>query len=129
NSRRADRPRRLGDSDRDLRLRHPCSARHALRPVDRSNHEGERRGRIVITLDFVFTLMGIMMAGIAVVNLRDRSSPKRYNNAAFWGIYAITFLFGSYLPNLLNGLLVISMVLIMAIGKLGGPPAEGTSRA
>jgi uncharacterized membrane protein len=73
--------------------------------------------------------MGIMMAGIAIVNLRDRTSPKRYNNAAFWGIYAVTFLFGSYLPNLLNGLLVISMVLIMAIGKLGGPPAEGTSRA
>ena len=49
----------------------------------------------MITLEFVYTLMGLMMAGIAIVNLRDRSSPKRYNNAAFWGLYAVTFLAGS----------------------------------
>jgi uncharacterized membrane protein len=83
----------------------------------------------MITLGFVYTLMGILMAGVAIVNFRDRSSPKRYNNAAFWGIYSTTFLFGSLLPNLLNGLLVITMVLVMAIGKLGGAPPEGTTRA
>ena len=82
----------------------------------------------MITLGFVYTLMGVMMLGIAIVNLRDRESPKRYNNAAFWGLYGITFLFGSYLPNFLNGLLVLAMVGVMAIGKLGGPPAEKTSR-
>ena len=83
----------------------------------------------MITLDFVYTLMGIMMVGIAIVNLRDRSSAKRYNNAAFWGIYGVTFLFGSHLPNVVNGLLVIAMVLIMAIGKLGGGPPEQATRA
>jgi len=83
----------------------------------------------MITLGFVYTLMGFLMAGVAIVNFRDRSSPKRYNNAAFWGIYATTFLFGSLLPDLLNGLLVITMVLVMAIGKLGGAPPEGTTRA
>lgn len=82
----------------------------------------------MITLDFVYTLMGLMMAGIAIVNVRDRASAKRYNNAAFWGMYAITFLFGSHLPNFLNGLLVIAMVLVLAIGKLGGAPAEQTPR-
>ena len=84
---------------------------------------------VVITLEFVNVLMGLMMAGIAIVNLRDRASKKRYNNAAFWGIYAITFLAGSYLPNFVNGLLVIAMVLIVAIGKLGPAPPEQTSRA
>ena len=83
----------------------------------------------MITLGFVYTLMGLLMAGVAIVNFRDKASPKRYNNAAFWGIYGVTFLFGSLLPNLLNGLLVITMVLVMAIGKLGGAPAEGTTRA
>ncbi|HEY9225736.1 MAG TPA: DUF979 domain-containing protein [Gemmatimonadaceae bacterium] len=82
----------------------------------------------MITLDFVYTLMGLMMAGIAIVNFRDRSSPKRYNNAAFWGLYAITFLFGSHLPNVVNGLMVISMVLIMTVGKLGGAPPEKATR-
>jgi uncharacterized membrane protein len=83
----------------------------------------------MITLEFVYTLMGLMMAGIAIVNVRDRSSAKRFNNAAFWGLYAITFLFGSRLPDLLNGLIVIAMVLVMAIGKLAGAPAESTTRA
>jgi uncharacterized membrane protein len=82
----------------------------------------------MITLEFVYVLMGLMMGGIAVVNLRDRSSPKRYNNAAFWGLYAVTFLVGSHLPDLINGLIVIAMVSVMAIGKLGGPPREHTTR-
>lgn len=83
----------------------------------------------MITLDFVYTLMGVMMLGIAIVNVRDRSSAKRLNNAAFWGLYGITFLVGTHLPNFVNGLLVIAMVLIMAIGKLGGAPPESATRA
>jgi uncharacterized membrane protein len=83
----------------------------------------------MITLEFVNVLMGLMMAGVAIVNWRDRSSAKRHVNGAFWGLYAVTFLAGSYLPNFVNGLLVISMVLVMAIGKLGGAPPEQTTRA
>jgi uncharacterized membrane protein len=83
----------------------------------------------MITLEFVYILMGLMMAGIAIVNVRDRSSAKRYNNAAFWGLYAVTFLVGSHLPDLVNGLLVIAMVLVLAIGKLGGAPPEAATRA
>jgi uncharacterized membrane protein len=83
----------------------------------------------MITLEFVNVLMGLMMTGIAIVNLRDKSSKKNYNNAAFWGIYAVTFFAGSYLPNFVNGLLVIAMVLIVAIGKLGEAPREQTTRA
>jgi len=83
----------------------------------------------VITLEFVNVLMGIMMAGIAIVNVRDTTNRKRYNNAAFWGLYAVTFLAGSHLPNFVNGLLVIAMVLIVAIGKLGVAPGEQTTRA
>jgi uncharacterized membrane protein len=73
--------------------------------------------------------MGIMMVGIAVVNVRDKANAKRYNNAAFWGIYGVTFLAGSYVPNFVNGLLVIAMVSIVAIGKLGVAPPEQTTRA
>src|SRR5689334_13670096 len=83
----------------------------------------------MISADFVYYLMGLMMAGIAIVNLRDRSSAKRYNNAAFWGLYAVTFLAGPRLPDIVNGLIVIAMVAVVAIGKLGGPPPEAASRA
>ncbi|MEO7083101.1 MAG: DUF979 domain-containing protein [Gemmatimonadaceae bacterium] len=82
----------------------------------------------MIKLESVYILMGIMMAGVAIVNVRDRRAPKRLNNAAFWGLYAVTFLAGSRLPDFANGLLVIAMVSVMAIGRLGGAPPESTTR-
>jgi uncharacterized membrane protein len=83
----------------------------------------------MITPEFVYALMGVLLGGVAIVNLRDASSPKRYVNAAFWGLWAITFLLGPRLPNVVNGFIVIAMMLVAAIGKLGGAPAESTTRA
>ena len=59
------------------------------------------------------------MAGVSIVNWRDRSNRRRFNNTAFWGIYAITFLFGSRIPDLASGFLVIAMVLVASIRGLG----------
>ncbi len=69
-----------------------------------------------------------MMAGVAIVNWRDRSNPRRLNNTAFWGIYAITFLAGSHLPDLANGFLVIAMVLVASIRGLGQGRRESATR-
>jgi uncharacterized membrane protein len=82
----------------------------------------------VITLEHIYWLSGLMMAGVSFVNLRDASSPRRYTNGGFWGIYAITFLFGSHLPDLLNGLLVIAMVLFASLRGLGQGKSETDSR-
>ena len=60
-----------------------------------------------------------MMAGVSIVNWRDRSNRRRFNNTAFWGIYAVTFLFGSRIPDLGNGFLLIAMVLVASIRGLG----------
>ena len=79
----------------------------------------------MITLGFVDVLMGLMFGGIAVVNLRDR----RYTNAAFWAIWAETFLFGTRQPPFVSGVLVIAMVVVLVAGKLSGPPPERTTRA
>jgi uncharacterized membrane protein len=73
----------------------------------------------VITLEHAYWLMGALAGGVAIVNVRDPSNPRRYNNAAFWGIYAVTFFGGSYLPHFASGCLVIGMVLVASIGKLG----------
>jgi uncharacterized membrane protein len=69
-----------------------------------------------------------MMAGVAIVNWRDRSNPRRFNNTAFWGIYAVTFLAGSHLPDLANGFLVIAMVLVASIRGLGQGKQESATR-
>jgi uncharacterized membrane protein len=73
----------------------------------------------VITLEHIYWLTGLMMAGVSIVNWRDRSNRRRLNNTAFWGIYGVTFLFGSWLPDLASGFLVIAMVLVASIRGLG----------
>lgn len=73
----------------------------------------------MITLEHIYWLTGLMMAGVSIVNWRDRSNRRRLNNTAFWGVYAITFLFGSRLPDLVSGFLVIAMVLVASIRGLG----------
>lgn len=80
----------------------------------------------MITLEHVYWLTGLMAAGVAVVNLRDATNPRRLNNAAFWGIYAITFLIGSYLPDIVSGFLVIAMVLVASIRGLGQGKQKAT---
>jgi uncharacterized membrane protein len=82
----------------------------------------------VITLEHIYWLTGLMMAGVAIVNVRDGSNPRRVNNAAFWGIYAVTFLAGSHLPDLANGLLVIAMVIAASVRGLGQGKGEASSR-
>jgi uncharacterized membrane protein len=83
----------------------------------------------VITLEYVYWLMGVLAAGVAWVNARDASNPKRWNNAAFWGLYAVTFLAGSWLPHVASGCLVIAMVAVASIGKLGQTTRESQTPA
>lgn len=78
----------------------------------------------MIGLSFVDVLMGLMFGGVALVNLRDR----RWANAAFWGIWAETFFFGTRQPAIVSGVLVIAMVAILLTGKLRGAPPERTTR-
>jgi uncharacterized membrane protein len=78
----------------------------------------------MISLEFVYVLMGLLLFGVAGVNVRDR----KVKNALFWALYAVTFLAGTYLPNLVNGFLVIGMV-VVAASKLATPPAESATLA
>lgn len=81
----------------------------------------------MIKLEFIYVLMGLMLAAVAIINVRDAANPRRYVNAVFWGIYAVTFLVGSHLPDVVNGSLVIVMVLVASIGKLGQGKINTTS--
>jgi uncharacterized membrane protein len=82
----------------------------------------------MITLEHIYWLTGLMMAGVAIVNSRDRTNPRRFNNTVFWGIYAVTFLVGSRLPDIVSGFLVIGMVLVASIRGLGQGKGESASR-
>src|SRR4051812_28033787 len=78
----------------------------------------------MIRVQWVFFLMGLVAAGVAIVNARDKANPRRWNNGLFWAIYSITFFIGQLLPDVVNEVLVIAMALIAGVGKLGPAPAE-----
>lgn len=70
----------------------------------------------MIKVEAIYWLMGLLVGGIAVVNARDSSNPRRWRTTAFWGVYALLFFVGSYLSDLANGLLVLCMVGTAAAG-------------
>ncbi len=82
----------------------------------------------MIGLEFIYRLMGVMLLGIALVNARDASSSHRWRNATFWGVYGVTFLVGSYLPDRVNGLLVLVMVVVASVGMGGASGSEDRTR-
>jgi uncharacterized membrane protein len=73
----------------------------------------------VITLEFIYWLMGAMLAGVAVVSARDATNPRRWSNAAFWGLWAVSFVLGSHVSDLANGALALGMVAVGGVGRLG----------
>ncbi|WP_423141947.1 DUF979 domain-containing protein [Parablastomonas sp. CN1-191] len=80
----------------------------------------------MIGLNFVYAVAGIVMVIYAALALRDRSNPKRFGNAAFWGLLAVSLLAGDHLEDVGNGILVIALVAIAAFGGLGRGPEPDT---
>lgn len=81
----------------------------------------------MIGLEAVYWLMGALTGGVAVVNARDASNPRRWNNTAFWALYAVTFFASSHLPHFVTGLIVIAMVLVASVLKLGQGTRESAT--
>jgi uncharacterized membrane protein len=78
----------------------------------------------MIKLGVVYLLLGLVFAAYAGLSALDRNNPKRFGNAAFWGLVAASFLAGDRLGDLGNGVLVVGLALIAGLGQLGrGRPA------
>ena len=73
----------------------------------------------MITYEWLYILAGILFGIWALLSALDRSNGKRWGNAAFWGLLAASFLFGSHLSAFANGVLVLALVGIAGIGGLG----------
>jgi uncharacterized membrane protein len=79
----------------------------------------------MITLEHVYLLAGLILACVAMLTLRDRSNPRRYATALFWGLYAASFLFGSNIPSWANGVLAVVLAVIVGCGGVRvGRPVE-----
>ena len=78
----------------------------------------------MITLGHVYLLAGIVFALFALLGLYDRSNPKRFGNAAFWGLVALSLLAGHRLGDFANGLLVLGLAALATLKLIGrGAPS------
>lgn len=81
----------------------------------------------MITLYWLYTLAGAMFAAISLLSALDAANPKRFGNAAFWGLMALSLLAGDYLGGFGNGLLVLGLAGLAGFGFIGrsSPPTTG----
>jgi uncharacterized membrane protein len=81
----------------------------------------------MITLHWLYALAGAMFAAIAFLSALDRSNSKRFGNAAFWGLMALSLLGGDMIGDVGNGLLVLGLAGLAGFGFIGrsNPPTTG----
>ena len=78
----------------------------------------------MITGQHVLYLVGAMFAAFALLSAFDRTNPKRLGNAAFWGLFALSLIAGSWLGDLANGCIVLALAALAGLKRIG----RGTSQ-
>jgi uncharacterized membrane protein len=81
----------------------------------------------MITLHWLYALAGAMFAAFALLSALDRSHSKRFGNAAFWGLMALSLLGGDFLGDFGNGLLVLGLAGLAGFGMIGRSHPPTTS--
>ncbi|BBO58971.1 DUF979 domain-containing protein [Mycoavidus sp. B2-EB] len=83
---------------------------------------------MTLSINYLYWLVGAILAVIALMIVSDRTHPKRLQAGSFWAIYACIFLIGERLPAELVGILVIIMALLAGFGGVvAGPARAGLS--
>jgi uncharacterized membrane protein len=81
----------------------------------------------MITLQWAYSLAGLMFVAFALLSALDRTNGKRFGNAGFWGLMAVSLLGGSQLGDFGNGLLVLGLVGLAGFGLIGRSAPRTTS--
>jgi uncharacterized membrane protein len=81
----------------------------------------------MITLHWLYVFAGAVFASFALGSARSVGNPKRWGNAAFWALLAVSFWFGDLLGDIGNGVLVLALVGLAGAHLLGRSPGQSTS--
>src|SRR5262249_42511802 len=74
----------------------------------------------------VYIFMGLLLAGYAVLGLLDKN--RRIGNSIFWALLAGSFLFGSHLSDVQNGILALALILTGGFGLVRKPASETSTQ-
>jgi uncharacterized membrane protein len=81
----------------------------------------------MITMQWLYVFAGAVFASFAVASVRNDTNPKRWGNAAFWSLVALSFWFGDLLGDIGNGVLVLALVALAGLHLVGRGARESTS--
>jgi uncharacterized membrane protein len=85
----------------------------------------------MITIQWAYTLAGLMFAAFSLLSALDRTNRKRIGNALFWGLMALSLLAGSRIGDFTNGLLVLGLAILGGfnlVGRSAPPTTRETER-
>ena len=68
---------------------------------------------------FVYAVAGLTFLAFAGLSAADRGHPRRWGNAAFYALLALSFLAGDRIGDIGNGVLVLGLVAIAGTGAMG----------
>ncbi len=69
-------------------------------------------------LEVLFIIMGLIAVYTGIKNLTDKKNPSPYGTALFWVTMGVIIAFGRWIPNLVNGILVVIMTLPAILRKV-----------
>ena len=75
-------------------------------------------------LEVFYMIMGFLIVATGVSLLQEKDNPKRYGSAAFWFLLGMIFAFGKFLPNIINGIIVVLMGVLSAFKMVDGGAIE-----
>lgn len=81
----------------------------------------------MINMHWLYLLAGIVFASFGVSSVRDSANPKRWGNAGFWLLLALSFWFGDLIGDIGNGVLVLALVALAGFHLLGRSAGESTT--
>jgi len=81
----------------------------------------------MIGLHWLYVLAGAIFLAFAIGSARDATNPKRWGNAAFWSLLAVSFWFGDLLGDIGNGILVLALVALAGAHLLGRGAGNSTT--
>jgi uncharacterized membrane protein len=81
----------------------------------------------MINMHWLYLFAGAVFASFAVGSARNPANPRRWGNAAFWSLMAVSFWFGDFLGDTSNGVLVLALVALAGVQLLGRAPAGTTT--
>jgi len=83
----------------------------------------------LLSLEVFYVIAGVFLLLVAGGIATDRTHPKRWGSALFWGLLAVTFLAGKSLPPAVVGYLMLVLVALAATRRMGFAEKAGASPA